>query len=59
MNRLLCFLFPAIALVGSASPSLAHVTGSSAPHWHATDTWGLVAVVALTIAAAWFARRRR
>jgi hypothetical protein len=59
MNRLLCFLFPALALVGSASPTLAHVTAASAPHWHAGDTCGLVAAVALGAAAAWFVRRRR
>jgi MYXO-CTERM domain-containing protein len=59
MNRLLCFLFPALALVGSASPTLAHVTVAAAPHWHASDTYGLVAAVALGAAAAWLIRRRR
>ncbi|MGH8796741.1 MAG: hypothetical protein ACREXI_06770 [Caldimonas sp.] len=59
MNRLLCLLFPALALVGSASPSLAHATAAAAPHWHAIDTWGLVAAVALGATAAWFIRRRR
>ena len=59
MNRLLCFLFPALALVGSASPTLAHATAAAAPHWHASDTWGLVAAVALAASAAWFVRGRR
>jgi hypothetical protein len=59
MNRLptLCLVAPLLA--GAASPALAHYTSSAAPHWHASDTWGLVVVAVLVAAAAWFDRRRR
>jgi hypothetical protein len=47
-------------LVASASaPALAHFTGSSTPHWQASDAWGLLAVAVLTGVAAWLDRRSR
>ena len=33
-------------------PALAHVSSAAAPHWHAGDAWGVLAVIGLT------ARRR-
>ena len=48
----------ALAAVGPL-PALAHVVGGSAPHMHAGDGWGVLAVVALTALAAWLDRRRR
>ena len=40
-------------------PALAHLTSAAAPHWHAGDAWGVLAVIALTAAAAWLDRRGR
>jgi hypothetical protein len=37
-------------------PAFAHMTAT--PHGHAGDGWGILAVVALTAAAAWLDRRR-
>jgi hypothetical protein len=48
------------ALAGmTALPALAHVSSAAAPHWHAGDAWGVLAVIALTAAAAWLDRRGR
>ena len=43
----------------TALPALAHVTSAATPHWHAGDAWGVLAVIALTAAAAWLDRRGR
>jgi hypothetical protein len=32
--------------------------GPEAAHWHATDVWGFVVVLALAGAAVWFSRRK-
>ena len=47
----------AVAAIASL-PASAHFAGA-APHWHAGDGWGVLAVVALTAIAAWIDRRRR
>ena len=50
----------AAALLGLAAlPAFAHVTGGATPHWHASDAWGVLAVIGLTAAAAWLDRRGR
>jgi len=59
MHRPLASTALAFALAGSVSPALAHFTSSASPHWHASDTWGLLVVAVLVAAAAWFDRRRR
>ena len=43
----------------TALPAFAHVSSAAAPHWHAGDAWGVLAVIALTAAAAWLDRRGR
>ena len=43
----------------AAFPAAAHLTGAAAPHWHAGDVWGVLAVIALTGVAAWLDRRGR
>ena len=43
----------------SCLPALAHVSSAAAPHWHACDAWGVLAVIGLTAAAAWLDRRGR
>jgi hypothetical protein len=43
----------------TALPALAHVSSAAAPHWHAGDAWGVLAVIGLTAAAAWLDRRGR
>jgi hypothetical protein len=43
----------------TAVPALAHVSSAAAPHWHAGDAWGVLAVIGLTAAAAWLDRRGR
>jgi hypothetical protein len=43
----------------AAAPALAHVSNAATPHWHAGDAWGVLAVIALTGAAAWLDRRGR
>ena len=48
----------AVAAV-AALPASAHVTRGAVPHWHGGDIWGVLAVVALTAAAAWLDRRGR
>jgi hypothetical protein len=32
--------------------------GPSGAHWHATDTWGFVALAIALAAAVWFSRRK-
>ncbi len=59
MQRPLTPIALASALAASASPALAHFTSSTAPHWHASDSWGLAVVAVLVAAAAWFDRHRR
>jgi hypothetical protein len=59
MNRLLSHGTRGLALLGSASPALAHFTSPTTPHWHASDGWGLLALVALMAGAVWFDRRGR
>ena len=43
----------------AALPAAAHLTAAAAPHWHAGDVWGVLAVIALTGVAAWLDRRGR
>lgn len=60
MKCLLSLVGAAIALAGAAHPAFGHVTQAGPnPHWHTGDLWGLGAVIALTAAAAWLARRRK
>ena len=49
----------AAALAMTTMPALAHLSGGAAPHWHAGDAWGVLAVIGLTAAAAWLDRRGR
>jgi hypothetical protein len=49
----------AVAAMTVSLPSLAHVGSSAAPHLHAGDGWGVLAVAALTAVAAWLGRRGR
>ncbi|MDD5479277.1 hypothetical protein [Rhodoferax sp.] len=45
----------ACALFISASTSFAHENhGLAGSHWHATDTWGFVALGALVVLGFWF-----
>ena len=57
-HRLTARVAAALATL-AALPALAHVTSGPTPHWHAGDVWGVLAVVALTGAAAWLDRRTR
>lgn len=47
-----------ITLTGSAFAHEGHGMDAtvSATHWHATDTWGFLAVAALTALAIWMSR---
>ena len=50
-----------LVLLLAALPALAH-EGHGMPgesHWHATDAWGLVLVVALAAGAWWIKNRRK
>ena len=56
MNRLLV----ASTLIGMPLFAAAHDGhGLSGPHWHASDSWGFVALVALAAAALWSQRGGR
>jgi hypothetical protein len=48
-----------IASLSLGAPALAHMGSAAAPHVHAGDGWGLLAVAALTGVAAWLGRRGR
>ena len=58
MRRRFLFGAAATALTGTALPALAHITSGATPHAHSGDTWGLLAVVGLTLVAVWLGRRR-
>ena len=47
-----------IALAAPSS-ALAHLTPATQAHWHASDVWGLLAIVTLTAGAVWLGRRDR
>ena len=47
-------VFPMIMWAGAALAHEGH--GMGATHWHATDTWGFLAVAALTALAIWMSR---
>jgi hypothetical protein len=57
-HRLPLRLVDALAAL-TALPALANVSSAAAPHWHAVDAWGVLAVIGLTAAAAWLDRRGR
>jgi hypothetical protein len=59
MNHRLSLRLATSLAGGAALPALAHVSSAAAPHWHAGDAWGVLAVIALTAAAAWLDRRGR
>jgi len=45
------------ALAGLSAPTWAHDGhGLTGGHWHATDSWGFIAFVAVLAAAIWFSR---
>jgi hypothetical protein len=49
------------ACVSLAVPLLATAHDGHGPqgtHWHATDTWGFVALAVVAAAALWFGRRK-
>jgi len=58
MHRPLAPRIGALIAATAVLPAAAHFAGA-APHWHAGDGWGVLAVVALTAAVAWIDRRRR
>ena len=58
MNRL-AFLLRAGALVALPFTAGAHDGhGAHGAHWHATDTWGFVVVLALVGVTIWFGRKK-
>ncbi|HEX2540316.1 MAG TPA: hypothetical protein VHM00_04455 [Caldimonas sp.] len=59
MKRYANVLPAGIGLLTASLPSLAHMGSTPAPHFHAGDGWGLLAVAALTAIAAWLGRRGR
>jgi len=59
MNRLISTRLATALASAAALPASAHLSGQTAAHWHAGDVWGVLAVLALTAAAAWLDRRGR
>ena len=57
MKRLHVPVLGLCAGLAVALPASAHIASAGAPHWHAGDAIGLLAVVALTGVAAWIDRR--
>jgi hypothetical protein len=58
MNRL-ASLLRAGALAALPFSAVAHEGhGAHGTHWHATDTWGFVVVLALVGATIWFSRKK-
>jgi hypothetical protein len=58
MNRLTSLL-RAGALLALPITTLAHEGhGAHGTHWHATDTWGFVVVLALVGVTIWFGRKK-
>ena len=58
MHRRLAPVLAATIVATLALPASAHLAAAAAPHWHAGDGWGVLAVFALTAAFAWLIRRR-
>jgi hypothetical protein len=59
MDRNPLLLVTAMVLAGAAAPTRAHFTSAAVPHWHGSDTWGLLVVALLVGVAAWLDRRQR
>jgi len=52
-------LIAACATLGLPLLAMAHEGhGAQGVHWHATDTWGFVALAVVAAAALWFGRRK-
>jgi hypothetical protein len=52
-------LIAACATLGPPLLAMAHDGhGTQGVHWHATDTWGFVALALVAAAALWFGRRK-
>jgi hypothetical protein len=51
------FIAACTGILGAA-PAFAHEGhGLAGVHWHATDTWGFVAVAAMVAVAIWLSRK--
>jgi hypothetical protein len=58
MNRLSTrFIATCTGLMGATATFAHDGHGLAGMHWHATDTWGFVAVAAMIAVAIWFARK--
>lgn len=58
MNTLPTRLIAACAGLMGATATFAHDGhGLAVTHWHATDTWGFVAVATMIVVAIWFSRK--